>query len=494
MHEYELRLLKFLSQNREAAFDALPEKLGLGQDQLLWTVENLSKRNAVSVKTRPVKDVVLSDEGREDINGFPEEKLVKKIADRGRVRISEIKDQVALSWAKKNGWISIGEGDVTLTEAGEKAADGGEYDAHSILNKLHKASPEEAVALVSKNRDLVDNLTKRGLVEIKDRNVVESISITKAGEDLLAKNPEEEGIGALTKKIIASGEWKHMKFRPYDINAPVDAVYPGRLHPLREFINVVRSKWLEMGFVEVSGPIIESAFWNFDALFSPQDHPTREMQDTFFLANPKQLTIEDIEVMERVKKMHTTGWKEKWSEEVARSAVLRTHTTSVSARYMHKLASTIDANYPLKLFSVGSVFRNESVDYKHMAELHMYDGIIVGDNLTFANLIDTLRKFYSKLGLDNVKLRPSYFPFTEPSLEAYYYDEEHGDSIELTGGGIIRKEITKAMGINKTVLAWGGGIDRLLLNNRILGLDSLLTAYKNDIGWLRTRGNLRVWV
>ncbi len=492
MHEYELRLLKFLSENREAAFEDLPEKLGLGQDQLLWTVENLSKQNAVSVKKKEIRDIVLSDEGKEDIDGFPEEKLAKRIADNGKMWVSEIKDQVALSWAKKNGWISIKDGNIALTEAGAKIADGADYDVHSVLNKLHKASADDASSLISKNKDIIDSLTKRGLIEIKERSIVESLSITKAGEDLLARTPEEEGVGALTKKIITSGEWKHMKFRPYDINAPVDAVYPGRFHPLREFINVVRAKWLEMGFVEVSGPIIESAFWNFDALFSPQDHPTREMHDTFFLSNPKQLTIEDIEAMNRVKKMHTSSWKEAWSEEIAKSAVLSTHTTSVSARYMRKLANTIDANYPLKLFSVGSVFRNENMDYKHLAELHQYDGIIVGDNLTLANLIDTLKKFYSKLGLDNVKLRPSYFPFTEPSLEAYYYDEEHEDTIELTGGGMIRKEITRAMGINKTVLAWGGGVDRLLLNNKIFGLDTLLTAYKNDIGWLRTRGNLKV--
>ncbi len=491
MHEYELRLLKFLVENGEAEFEDLHERLGLGQDQLLWTIENLSKQNAVSVKRRAVKDIVLSDEGKEDVNGFPEEKLAKEVAAHGKLVISDVKDQVALSWAKRNGWISIKDGMVSLTDSGKKFVDRADYDARSVLARLSKANADDAGALVSKNREVVDNLAKRGLIEIRERNAVESILITKTGEEMLTRT-SEEGVGALTKKLITSGEWRHVKFRPYDINAPVDAAYPGRMHPLREFINVVRSKWLEMGFVEVSGPIIESAFWNFDALFSPQDHPTREMQDTFFLSNPKQLTVEDIEVMNRVKKMHTSSWKEAWSEAVAKSAVLRTHTTSVSARYMHKLASTIDANYPLKLFSIGSVFRNESIDYKHLAELHQYDGIIVGDNLTLANLIDTLKKFYSKLGLDNVKLRPSYFPFTEPSLEAYYYDEEHGDSIELTGGGIIRREITKAMGINKTVLAWGGGIDRMLLNNRIFGMDSLLATYKNDIGWLRTRGNLKV--
>ncbi len=361
-----------------------------------------------------------------------------------------------------------------------------------MLNTLNKATRNEVKNIISINKELVDALLKRSLLEIRERSVVKSIAITKSGIELLSSSPKEEGISALTREIIKNKDWEKAKFKPYNMNAVVEQIYPARLHPFREFLNFMRQKWLEMGFIEVHGPIVESAFWNFDALFSPQDHQTREMQDTFFLSNPKQLTIDDIEVMNRVKKMHLTGWKEKWSEEIAKSAVLRTHTTSVSARYMNKLSKAVDASYPLKLFSTGSVFRNENIDYKHLAELHQYDGIIVGDNLTLANLIDTLKKFYTKLGLENVKFRPSYFPFTEPSLEAFYYDEEHGDSIELAGGGIIRKEITKAMGINKTVLAWGGGVDRLMISNKIFGLDSITTLFKNNIGWLRSRGNLKV--
>jgi phenylalanyl-tRNA synthetase alpha chain len=257
---------------------------------------------------------------------------------------------------------------------------------------------------------------------------------------------------------------------------------------MHEFLNTIRQIWLDMGFTEVSGPIIEPAFWVFDALFSPQDHPTRDMQDTFFLKNPSKISVEDIALMKRVKKMHQTGWKEKWREELAQQAILRTHTTSVSARHINKYANVEEKHYPLKFFTVGRNFRNESIDYKHLAEFYMFEGIIIGNNLTLSNLIYTLKQFYARLGMDNLVFRPAYFPFVEPGLEICYYDEKKKDTIELGGAGIIRKEITRAMGTNKTVLAWGPGLDRLMF--KAFDIESLTDLYNNDIEWLRKRKEL----
>ncbi len=492
MHDYEIKILEQIKGKKESSLEELEESTGVPRDGILWAIENLAEKNAVDVKRKPSVEIALTEEGKADTKAFPEERLVKSLAS-GPKRMNEIKDQVGLSWAKRNGWIIIDKGSAALTEEGKKVASGKiEYEAKAVLNGLASGKSDVADKLAREKKGIVEALAKRGVITLRERSAVSSITITKSGEKLLETASKETGVGALSKEAIVGQAWKKQGFKPYNINAPSETIYPARLHPIREFMNFIRQKWLEMGFIEVSGPIIDSAFWNFDALFSPQDHPTREMQDTFFLSNPKQLNVEDIEALENVKKMHTTGWGDIWREELAKSAVLRTHTTSVSAHYMRKLASAVNANFPLKLFSIGSVFRNESVDYKHLAELHQVDGIIVGDNLTLANLIASLKEFYGKLGMENVKFRPSYFPFTEPSLEAYYYDEEHGDSIELLGGGIIRKEITKAMGIDKTVLAWGGGIERPMLNSRIFGLDSILTPYKNNIGWLRTRGNLKV--
>ena len=492
MHEYEVKTLDFLAGKSPASLDELQAGTGLAKDQAMWAAESLLKYGAVSVKRGASRSIQVSEEGRRYAKEFPEEALVRSLAKK-KEKISNIRDQIGLSWAKRNGWITISNGEVSLTNEGAKLASGSkQYQLRELLGKLIDSGPEPPAGIADRYKDAIADLAKRKLVDMRERSQIESISITKAGALLLSKEPKERGIGVLTKEMIKNGAWHDKQFKPYDINAPTDVSYPARLHPVREFTNRIRQKWFEMGFIEVEGPIIESAFWNFDALFSPQDHPTREMQDTFYLSNPKQLTIEDVELIGKVKKMHIQGWKEDWNEQLARSAVLRTHTTSVSARYMKKLAKAVESGSPTKMFSIGSVFRNETMDYKHLAELRQYDGIIVGDNLTLSNLIHTLKSFYSRLGLDDVKLAPSYFPFTEPSLGFFYYDEAHGDIIELCGGGIIRKEITAAMGLNKTVLAWGGGVDRLLLNDKIFGVGTLPELYKNDIAWLRTRGGIKV--
>ena len=493
MHEHEAKLLEFIAKRSGASMEEIEKGTNIGRDSVLWALESLSKKGAVSVKKRSAKEIRVSEEGKRYLKEFPEESLVKALLSKKRDGISNIKDQIGLSWAKRNGWISVIGSTVSLTQEGAKAARGEkEYATRAAMARLASSSGKEAADVLDRYGEIAKTLSRRGLIDVKDRPVIENVSITKAGESLLSKEPKEQGIGMLTKELIKSEEWKRKRFKQYDVNAPADISYPARIHPVREFMNKIRSTWFEMGFVEVEGPIIESAFWNFDALFSPQDHPTRDMQDTFFLSNPKQLSIEDIELMKRVKEMHLAGWKEEWRQELARGAILRTHTTSVSARQMKKLASAMGSNYPTKMFSIGPVFRNESIDYKHLAEIRMYDGIIAGDNLTLANLIYTLRSFYGKLGLSGISVRPSYFPFTEPSLEFFYFDKEHNDYVELCGGGIIRKEITKAMGLNKTVLAWGGGADRLLLNKSVFGVDTLPQLYKNDIAWLRSRGNVKV--
>lgn len=206
------------------------------------------------------------------------------------------------------------------------------------------------------------------------------------------------------------------------------------------------------------------------------------------------MDIGDVALLERVKSMHLKGWGEEWRKEVASQPLLRTHVTSVSAHNIQRLANAVE-EYPLKLFSIGKVFRNESVDYKHLAELHQYEGIIIGKKLGMSNLIHTLKEFYSNIGFEIDKksliIKPSYFPFVEPGLEvSYVVDKEKGTTIELCGAGVIRKEITKALGTNNTVLAWGGGLDRLMFN--VLDIKLLTELYDNNIGWLRKRGNLKI--
>jgi phenylalanyl-tRNA synthetase alpha chain len=490
LHEYELLLLNLLKKQKSATVDSLEDSLKINKDSIVWAAENLAEKGFASVERDRRKSAKISDEGKKYISKFPEELLVESIEKKGGTeQLKEIKDSIGLIWAKKNGWIELSQGNAKITPKGKGIALGNSsYNYRKVLSELSKGLADPN-SIIEQNAEIITELRKRNLIEIIERGEIKSIAITKAGAE--QKLEEEKGIGQLTRDAIISGKWKREEFRKYDINSPTEETYPARLHPLHEFLDTIRRIWLNMGFTEVSGPIIESAFWNFDALFSPQDHPTRDMQDTFFLKNPSELNVDDIALMKRVKKMHKTGWQDKWREDVAKQAVLRTHTTNVSAHSINKYANLEEVRYPLKLFSIGRTFRNESIDYKHLAEFYMVDGIIIGNNLTLANLIYTLKQFYAQLGIENLIFRPAYFPFVEPGLEIYYHDKKRNDSIELGGAGIIRKEITKAMGTNKTVLAWGPGLDRLMLNSS-LGIDSISELYKNDIGWLRRRKDLKI--
>lgn len=487
MHEYEIAIINLLKKQKVSDVDSLQERLNIGRDSLLWALENLSSSGMVKLNRESRKMPKLSDEGKQYLKQFPEEALAKELYASKGASMSSIKNEIGLIWAKRNGWITIDKGRASLTDAGTAIAQGKRpYDYRELLNQLDKADATNTAKIIADKSKMVSDLKNRNLLEIVDRGTIKGIEITEKGSSVSL----EEGIGALTRDAIINRKWAKEKFRKYDINAMSEELYPARLHPMHEFIDLIRRSWFNMGFMEVSGPIIESAFWNFDALFSPQDHPTRDMQDTFFLKNPSKIGMEDLALMKRVKSMHKRNWKDAWKEDIAQQALLRTHTTSVSARYINKFAKSAESNYPVKLFSVGKVFRNESIDYKHLAELYQTDGIIIGNNLTFSNLIYTLKKFYSQLGMDNIIVKPSYFPFVEPGLEINYYDEKKREMIELCGGGIIRKEITKAMGTNKTVLAWGSGLDRLMF--RTLGITALTELYKNDIGWLRKRAELRI--
>ena len=489
MHEHETRILKLLKEKRISSLEGIEESLGIDSDAAMWALDGLSKSGAVKVSRVKTYEADIVNEGRDYLKSFPEEELVKSIGKKGQERLGDIKDNVALLWAKKNNWIEMREGYAKLTKAGAVAAGGAGYAQRTVLEGISHADEGSIGLVLEKNRDVVGTLVKRGLLRVKERERISSIEITDAGAKLSGAKPEG-GMGELTREIILSKSWMGRDFKKYDVNASSETFYPAREHLMHEFIDTVRGAWLNMGFSEMEGPIVESAFWNFDALFSPQDHPTRDMQDTFFLSNPKQIDIEDVEMLGRVRKEHEGAWKERWQERLATQALLRTHTTSVSARYIKKFANAVESSYPIKLFSVGKVFRNESIDYKHLAELCQTDGIVIGNNLTFANLIDTLKRFFSQLGIDDIRLKPSYFPFVEPGLEVYYYDEKRKSTTELCGAGIIRKEITKAMGTNKTVLAWGIGIERLLMH--FFEVNSITDLYRNDMWWLRNRPKIEV--
>ncbi|NHV98242.1 MAG: phenylalanine--tRNA ligase subunit alpha [Thaumarchaeota archaeon] len=469
---------------RAMGFSELCMITGLNESSAASVVSSLSQKGLVRVSTRETKYARLTVEGEyHSRNGLPERRLLKLVLRNGGIMPLEearktYPDEsfftIALGWLRRKGWGSI------------RAVNG---VPHIVVEKEPPEGVDETVVrtLASGPLDisLLDNdavrlLSGRGIVKVEEK-VERLVSLTEAGRLVELK----VAVTQLTPELLRTGEWRNVELKPYDVTTDVEPIYPGKLHPLTEFIKEVKEIFTEMGFTEAKGPLVESCFWNFDALFTPQDHPAREMQDTFYLSHPSSTELADRQLVERVRKTHengwetgSTGWGGKWSEEAAKRLVLRTHTTCVSVRYLYE-----HRDPPVKVFSVDRVFRNERLSFKSLAEFHQIEGIIMDKSVTLRDLKGVLTEFYKKLGLEKVQFWPSYFPYTEPSMNSVVYVPQAGRWLELCGMGIFRPEVTKPLGIDYPVLAWGGGLERLLMLK--LGVNDIRILYQNDLGWLR---------
>ena len=249
----------------------------------------------------------------------------------------------------------------------------------------------------------------------------------------------------------------------------------------------------------MTGDIVQVSFWNFDALFTAQDHPVREMQDTFFL-NKKTELPKDKKLINAVKQAHETGvgkglekskgWRYKWDEEEAKKLVLRTHTTCSSAHKLAEISENLKDNLPAKFFAIGKCFRNETVDWSHGFEFNQTEGIVIDENANFRHLLGYLKQFFKKMGFEKIRFSPAYFPYTEPSVEIHVWHPERKVWLEIGGAGIFRPEVTiPLLGKHIPVLAWGPGFDRTLMD--YYEIKDLRELYKNNLTQLR---KMKFWI
>jgi len=493
LHENEKKILKALEDVKVASIKELESLTGLVKDSIEKASMWAKVKGIISIREDETEFVELTKEGLEYAkDALPERKLIT-LVNEGEKEIDELRKKVnrfsiGLVWVKRNGWVEIKNGLLSITDQGKRILEGKipEEKILSVLSTGKKLSSEFDPKVIVK-------LEKRGLI----RKRVEThryISLTDVGREILPKIKLEEEIGQLKPETIISKEWEEKPIRGYDITLPVPKTYPGKKHYMTQLLEYIRQIWLEMGFKEMTGPILEVSFWNFDALYQPQDHPARDLADTFYIKNPEEGKLPDKEIVENVQKTHeygwtcnSTGWQYKWDPEFAKKCVLRTHTTSLSAR---TLVALRNAELPAKFFSVGRVFRNETLDWKHLAEFIQTDGIVVGENVTFRNLLGYLKNYYAKLGFEKIRFRPSYFPYTELSLEVEFWDEEHKKWVELVGAGIFRPEVVKPLlGKDIPVLAWGPSLERIVM--RRYGIKDIRELYWNDLKQLRES---KLWI
>ncbi|MFH1285204.1 MAG: phenylalanine--tRNA ligase subunit alpha [Candidatus Micrarchaeota archaeon] len=483
MHQYERKILLALKNHSSfSALESVAEESKLARDSVLRFAQSLKESGAVEVRETVKDSYELTEEGKRFSSELlPELRVLARIREGGEVSAGEFTQEeksIGIPWAKKKGWIFFGERGFKLTKDGENAR-AENYEQMSALKRIavdSRVSEEE--------KESAELLMKRGSVLKKEQKSIE-LKITAHGKELAEIEETQEGeeeINVLTRELIISGEWKKKKLREYDVEAGVEKAQVGKEHPLRTMNERMRAIFSELGFEEMKGEVVESSFWNFDALFQPQDHPARELADTFYLKTPEKLALPSDEIVARVKKAHEKGWKYKWKREIAEQAVLRTHTTAVSARY---LVDTRDGKRkaPAKYFSIGKVYRNEATDYKHLAEFFQVEGIVVWEDASFADLLGILKEFYRKLGFEKIRFRPSFFPYTEPSLEIEVWFEEKKAWLEFGGAGVFRPEVCIPLWGKYPVLAWGLSLERPLMLK--LGLNDIRTFCRNDVNWLR---------
>lgn len=480
LHPIERAILKALANRDSIQADLLAIATGLTVDQVRRGIEWLKFKNLILINESSESKIQLGPEGiQASVFELPERKLVNAIKE-GKNTIAEIvanrilkgeEVNAAIASAKRNQWIEFIEGGKMV--ATDLA------DSRSPEEIFLKNFKQENDQLSDKDKKGIDLLKKRpNYIEINEHK--ESlISLGETGRTLLpALENEKAQERRLTSELITSGKWKDVEFSALDVEAPAPSVFPGRRHPLVDIIEEVKEIFVGLGFSEIEGPMVQSGFWNFDALFTPQDHPAREMQDTFYVSGQRQPVPATNDQIKKVSAVHKSGWGS-WNTSEAERVVLRTHTTPITLQHLAKMQPE-----GARFFSVGRVFRNEKVSYKHLVEFHQVEGVATAPRVSLRDIMGLQKEFYAKMGIKKIKFWPTFFPYTEPSLQSMVYNEKLGKWVELFGMGIFRPEVTKPLGIKNPVLAWGGGLERIAMLR--FGLDDVRELYGNRLAWLRS--------
>jgi len=459
-HDIEKQIIKLLQSTPNLTEEQLSQTTTLSMDQIRRGVEWLRQKSLADVSDSTNISYSLGENGLEALkNGLPERRLANLVND-GPKTFDEVRSSLqgpdfnaAIAHAKKNDWISI-----EKTETGSKISlkqVPTESWAEKTISLIGEGEKSASILRLQKS---FKSLLERPDFLIQHEEKTKTVSLSETGKNI---DLEKLDSGAI------------------DVEADVPHVHAARIHPLKDTINEIRETFVHLGFTEINGNLSQSSFWNFDALFTPQDHPARELQDTFYLKdlNAKQLATPTQ--IKNVSNAHKKGWRYYWDIQEARKMVLRTHTTCVTIKHLADKKPD-----EARIFSLGRVFRNEKLSFKHLAEFNQVEGVVVGKHITLRDLMGIQKEFYRKIGLTKVKFWPTFFPYTEPSLQSMVYNEKLGKWIELFGMGIFRPEVTKPLGITKPVLAWGGGIERIAMLK--FGLDDVREFYNNNLSWLRT--------
>ncbi|MDK2849916.1 MAG: phenylalanyl-tRNA synthetase alpha chain [Candidatus Woesearchaeota archaeon] len=495
LHPLEIAVLRNLKE--KTTLQELVKNSDLKEVEVMRAIEWLHNKKLLDFSKVAKKVITLDKNGTIYLEkGLPEKRFLealkseKELSKEEIMKLAHLNEQefnVSLGLLKKKLAVDILPGfKFKITKNGKLLLEKGLVE-QNFLDKFKENKQVSIDELSPEDKLAYDSLRKRKdilkVIELKDWLITVAKETLKLKDELKKYNFADK----LTQEMLKDGSWKDVSFRHFDVKVNVPKKYSGRIHFTNEAIDYIKRIWLDLGFREMTGNLIQSVFWDLDSLFVPQDHPARDMQDTFYLDDKYKAEI-DKKILERVKSVHengsdtgSKGWQHPFDTELSKKLILRTHTTVLSAR---TIATLKESDIPAKFFAVSKIFRNETWDWKHLFEFYQVEGIVVDPNANFINLRGYLIQFYKKMGYDNIRLRPAYFPYTEPSVEIEVYVPERDTWLELGGAGIFRPEVTKTLiGKEIPVLAWGLGFARIIVP--YFNIKDVREIYKNDLQMLR---------
>ncbi len=496
-HPLETQTLLPFKPHQSLAREELMALSGLTPSQLRTAVEWLLHKELITAHDSGKEEyVALTKRGQGCADtGLPASRLLKALAGTegkmapvrdlpGLVGLdaSEISPEMGL--LKKDGIVEIKEGALFLLK--EEALEGF-AEKEAFLKKLRDKEKMHMKDLSTTEEEevragFVKRSPEKGIFRVEEKALVR-YELTAAGKEVLPFLSERVVVNQLTPAMLTSGTWKECEFRKYDISLNPPRIHPGKKHPYRQFLDTVRAKLVALGFEEMTGPVVETEFWDMDALFMPQFHSARNIHDVYYVKEPRHAEKIDEPFLSRVAECHkngvgVAGWNYEFDREKTRRLIMRSQGTALSARMLAK-----GPKAPGKYFGIARCFRYDQIDATHGTDFFQVEGIVVDPDITFKKLLGLLTLFAREIArADETRFAPAYFPFTEPSVELHAKHPRLG-WMELGGAGIFRPEVTGPLGVEVPVIAWGLGVDRMAMMS--LGINDIRQLFTHDLELVR---------
>lgn len=469
-------IAKVVLELKTANVSEVARLVGRREQDIMRDLAELEKRGLIRLFKKVLYRIELSELGRKYlVSGLPEEIVLRELIKDVRVPVATLRNtglsddefEAALGILRRFGVIRIQGGFVELVSSNISRIL--EY-VQEIKKELEKYSSPTVVSEVPDN---LKEVRRRGLVEVGEIKelVVETTDSLVRDFDMLTP---VDVVTVVTPEVISLGNWDSIEFKPFDLSIEPPKLSVARKHFFTEVINYMRELMISLGFEEVKGPHVELELWNFDVLFVPQYHPSRRPSDVYILGSTASPDPRIADLLNSVGRYHKEFRRYRWDQSRALRLVLRTHCTAVSVRTLWERGP---GEY--RVFTIDRVFRPDTPDPTHLMEFHQLDGIIVGSRVSFKDLLEFFREFSRGLELGEVRFKPAYFPFTEPSVEGYVKHPKLG-WIEVLPGGMFRKQVLEPLGLKGyNVAAWGIGIDRVAMI--LMEINDIRDLYTDDV-------------